>query len=129
MTVELTLLLWSLALYAFYLGAQTLILRRERGLVFAATARDNAPDKSDLELRADRALKNFQETWWVFIILALVAHLSGPGDGFVFWGALVWFAARLAYLPLYLGGTFLYRSLVWNVSLIGLVLMAWGVLF
>jgi uncharacterized MAPEG superfamily protein len=129
MTTELWLLLWSIALYGLYLGAQSMILRAQRGLIFAASARDEAPAKSNLENRADRALKNFQETWPVFIILMLVAHLALPGDALVFWGAIVWGAARLAYLPLYLAGTFLIRSLVWNVSLIGLLLIGWGVLF
>ena len=110
MTIELTLLLWSLVLYALYLGAQSFILRRERGIEFASSGRDNPPAESHLEQRADRALKNFQETWWVFIILILVAHLSGPGDPFVFWGAIVWFVSRVAYLPLYLAGTYMIRS-------------------
>jgi uncharacterized MAPEG superfamily protein len=129
MTIELTLLLWSVVLYGLYLGAQAGILRLQRGIEFASSARDNAPAESHLEARADRALKNFQETWPVFIILILVAHLSGPGDAFVFWGAIVWFVSRVAYLPLYLAGTYLIRSLVWNVTLLGLLLMGWGVLF
>jgi uncharacterized MAPEG superfamily protein len=129
MTIELSLLLWSLVLYGLYLGAQTAILRMQRGIEFASSARDTEPPRSDLEGRADRALKNFQETWPVFIILILVAHLSGPGDPFVFWGAIVWFVSRVVYLPLYLSGVYLIRSLVWNVTLIGLLIMGWGVLF
>ena len=52
-----------------------------------------------------------------------------PGEPLVFWGAIVWFAARIVYLPLYLFGVFMIRSLVWNVSLIGLLVMGWPVLF
>jgi uncharacterized MAPEG superfamily protein len=37
--------------------------------------------------------------------------------------------ARIVYLPLYLAGTFMVRSLVWNVALIGLAIMLFGVLF
>ena len=97
--------------------------------MFAASSRDDPPPKSDLEARADRALKNFQETWLVFVILILIAHLAMPGDPLIFWGAIVWGAARIAYLPLYLTGTFMIRSLVWNVALIGLLMMTWAVLF
>ncbi len=129
MTIELQLLLWSLVLFGLYLGAQATILRMQRGIDFAVTARDTEPSRSALEGRADRALKNFQETWPVFIVLILVAHLTGPGDPFVFWGAMVWFAARLAYLPLYLTGTYGIRSLFWNGVLLGLLIMAWGVVF
>ena len=129
MTTELWLLFWSLPLFGLYLGAQSLILRAQRGLMFAASSRDDPPPKSDLEARADRALKNFQETWLVFVILILIAHLAMPGDPLIFWGAIVWGAARVAYLPLYLTGTFMIRSLVWNIALIGLLMMTWAVLF
>ena len=64
-----------------------------------------------------------------FVVLLLIAHLARPGDPLVFWGALVWLAARLAYLPLYLFGIFMVRSLVWFVSAICLFLMFIGVLF
>ena len=129
MTTELWLLFWSLPLFGLYLGAQSLILSAQRGLMFEASSRDDPPPKSDLEARADRALKNFQETWLVFVILILIAHLAMPGDPLIFWGAIVWGAARVAYLPLYLTGTFMIRSLVWNIALIGLLMMTWAVLF
>ena len=129
MSVELTLLLWSLAVYALYLGAQSLIYRWHDGLLYAQTARDDPGPEGDLLGRAERALRNFNETYVPFVVLLLVAHLARPGDPLVFWGALVWFVARIAYLPLYLFGIFAVRSLVWCVSAIGLFLMFIGVLF
>lgn len=129
MTTELWLLFWSVPLFGLYLGAQSFLLRAQRGIEFATGARDNPPAESHVEARANRALKNYQETWPVYIVLMLIAHLSGPGDPFVFWGAIVWFAARIVYLPLYLAGTYMVRSLVWNVVLVGLLLIGWGVLF
>jgi uncharacterized MAPEG superfamily protein len=47
----------------------------------------------------------------------------------VLWGAIVWYAARIAYLPLYPFGIFMIRSLVWCVSAIGLAMMFFGILF
>ena len=129
MTTELWLLFWSLPLYGLYLGAQSLIFRWRHGLIYAASARDESEPEGELLGRAERALRNFQETWPVFIALTLIAHLAMPGEPLVFWGAVVWFVARLAYLPLYLFGVFLIRSLVWNVTLLGLILMGWPVLF
>jgi len=129
MTTELWLLLWSLPLYGLYLGAQSLIYRAHYGVMFAATARDDPKPEGPLLGRAERALKNFQETWLCFVILALIAHLAVPGDPWIFWGAIVYFAGRVVYLPLYLFGVFMVRSLVWNVALIGLGLMFFGVLF
>ena len=129
MTSELWLLFWSLWLFGFYLGAQALIFRWRYGIRYAASARDEELPEGELLGRAERALKNFQETWPVFIALALIGHLAMPGEPLMFWGAIVWFAARIAYLPLYLFGVFMIRSLVWNVSLLGLIIMGWPVLF
>jgi uncharacterized MAPEG superfamily protein len=129
MTSELWLLFWSLWLFGLYLGAQALIFRWRYGIRYAASARDEELPEGELLGRAERALKNFQETWPVFITLALIGHLAMPGEPLMFWGAIVWFAARIAYLPRYLFGVFMIRSLVWNVSLIGLIIMGWPVLF
>ena len=129
MTVELWLLFWSLWLFGLYLGAQSLIYRWHFGIKYAASARDKDLPEGELLGRAERALRNFQETWPVFISLALIAHLAMPGEPLVLWGALVWFAARIVYLPLYLFGVFMIRRLTWLVSLLGLIIMGWPVLF
>ncbi len=129
MTTELSLLFWSLVVYGLYLGAQSIIFRMDFGVEYAATARDEKKPLSALLGRAERALKNFLETYPAFIVLALVANFAAPGDSLVFWGAIVWFVARIAYLPLYLMGTFMIRSLVWTISAAGLFLMFFGVLF
>jgi uncharacterized MAPEG superfamily protein len=129
MTAELWLLFASLPLYGLYLGAQSLIFRWHYGIRYAASARDEEKPEGELLGRAERALRNFNETWLVFVILCLIGHLAMPGEPLVFWGAIVWFAARIVYLPLYLFGVFMIRSLVWNVSLIGLLIMGWPVLF
>ena len=129
MTTELWLLFLSLPLYGLYLGAQSLIYRKDYGIMYAATARDDARPESVMLGRAERALRNFQETWLAFVILILIAHLATPGDAWIFWGAIVYFAGRIVYLPLYLFGTFGLRSLVWNVATLGLAAMFFGVLF
>ena len=129
MTTELWLLFGSLPLYGLYLGAQSLIFRWKHGVMYAASARDDNLPEGELLGRAERALRNFQETWLVYVILILIGHLAMPGDALIFWGAIVWGVARIAYLPLYLFGVFMIRSLVWNVSLIGLVMMGWAVVF
>jgi uncharacterized MAPEG superfamily protein len=129
MTTELWLLFLSLPLYGLYLGAQSLIYRKDYGVMYAATARDDDKPESALLGRAERALKNYQETWLCFVILALIAHLAVPGDPVIFWGAIVYFVGRIAYLPLYLAGTFGIRSLVWNVATLGIAAMFFGVLF
>ncbi len=130
MTTELALLMWSLVVYGLYLGAQSLIYRWRFGVLFAASARDAAPKpEGELLGRAERALRNFMETWPAFIVLALVAHLADQHDAVVFWGAVIYLVARVVYLPLYLFGVFMVRSLVWCVGAIGVGMMFFGILF
>jgi len=128
-TTELWLLLVSLPIYGLYLGAQSLIYRHHYGLWFAQTARDEEGPPSALLGRAERALRNFNETFVPFVVLILVAHLGDRNDPVVFWGALDWLAMRLLYLPLYLFGVFAVRSLVWLVGALGLFAMFFGLLF
>ena len=44
-------------------------------------------------------------------------------NGLTWWGAQLYFWGRVAYLPLYVLGVPLVRSLVWNVATVGIVLI------
>lgn len=129
MTAELWLLLASTVVYGLYLGAQSTLFRAQNGVTYAASARDDARADGALLGRAERALRNYNETWLVFVILALIGHLAYAGDALLFWGAIIWLAARVAYLPLYLGGIFMLRSLMWTAALVGLCMMGWAIVF
>lgn len=129
MTIELWLLLGSVVIYSFYLGVQSILYRWQHGLMFAQTARDDEAPAGVLLGRAERALKNYLETWPCFIVLAVVAHLAAPHDQVVFWGAVDWLVSRILYLPLYLVGIFGIRSLVWFIGAMGLFAMFFGLVF
>lgn len=128
MTTELTLLLWSTGLYALYVGVQSALYRRQHGIEFAGSGRDNEPPPDVLNQRVDKALRNLQETFPVFLILGVVAAL-GRGDTLSLWGSIVYLVARVAYLPLYVMGVKYIRSLAWTISLVGLIMMLIGVAF
>ena len=124
LSLELALLGWSVVLLFIHIGLQGQLATRERGTDWNAGPRDGQAKPLGLHAgRAERALRNFQETWPVFIALALALALSGRTGGIGATGALVWFVARLVYLPLYLFGVPYIRSLAWLVSVIGLLLM------
>lgn len=128
MSIELTLLLWSVVLHLTYLITQSTLYRMEFGVEFANTARDGERPPSGLNARGEKALRNFMETYLVFVVLALVTHITGRSDALTYWGAIAWFAARIAYLPLYIIGVPNIRSLAWFISLLGLAAMFFGVL-
>jgi len=128
MTIEVTLLIWSTGLYALYVGVQSTLYRMQHGVEFAATGRDNEPPPNKWNSRAEKALRNLNETYPVFVVLAVAAAL-GRGDDLSLWGSVIYLVARVIYLPLYVLGTKYVRSLVWTISAIGLILMFIGVAF
>ncbi len=64
----------------------------------------------------------------VFLPLALLAEITGATTGWTLTGAMVFFFARLAYVPAYGSGVALLRSASWGVGHAGLVMMVIGLL-
>jgi uncharacterized MAPEG superfamily protein len=89
-------------------------------------AGDSLPERG---YRAEKALRNFLETFPVFAALALGITLAGKADWWTGLGAALYFWARLAYLPVYIAGVGPVRSAIWSVSLAGLVIMFWQFAF
>jgi uncharacterized MAPEG superfamily protein len=103
---------------------------KETGTEWNAGPRDDKPKPlGELAGRAERASANFRETYPGFVVLVLALAVAGDPSGLGFWGALVWFAARIVYIPLYLGGVAYVRSYVWLVAALGLAMMFAGVLY
>lgn len=129
MPLEVTYLIWSAALAFVYMNVQAGLYRRQIGLKEANNTRDNEPEPDLYAGRAARALRNFLETYAVFIALAAASALIDKSNGLTQWGAHLYFWGRVIYLPLYVFGISPLRSYVWSVSLLGLILMFIGVAF
>ncbi|MGN5375954.1 MAPEG family protein [Sphingomonas hankookensis] len=122
--LELTLLGWSVVLLVGAIMLQGQLATRELGIGWNAGPRDGDRQPTGvLAGRARRALDNFRETYPAFIALALALAVSGRTGGLGATGAMLWFAARIVYHPLYLFGVPYLRSLVWIGSMLGLLLM------
>lgn len=97
---------------------------RQRGYRWTASARDaQVPPLTGIAGRFERALRNFLETFPVFVAAVLLVHALGREGSLSRWGAVLYFSARLVYLPLYAAGIPVIRSLVWNVAFVGIVLL------
>ena len=101
----------------------------QRGYRWTASARDEpVPPLAGVAGRLARALDNFGETFPFFAALVLAVQATGSNGALSEWGVLLYLAGRLMYLPLYAFGVFLVRSLAWNVSTAGIVLLLVSVL-
>ena len=129
MSFELTLAVWSVLILFIHIGLQAGFLTRDLGSEYNAGPRDEQRDLSVIGGRAERALRNFLETWPAFIVLALAASVAGISSGLTQWGAGLYVLFRLAYIPLYLLGIPYLRSLVFTGACVGLLLMFIGLVF
>jgi len=86
--------------------------------------RDNPPEMSVVAGRLDRAKNNMLESLPIFLALALLALVKGGDTSKVAHAALVFLIARVVYVPAYVSGIPLLRSVVWLVGVASLVVMA-----
>lgn len=101
---------------------------RIRGAAWNAGPRDNT-DPEDVPVivgRLRRAQANFLETFPIFAALMLACMIAGTTDWRVMAGGWIYLIARALYLPIYAKGTPGIRSLIWLVSLVGIVLVGWA---
>lgn len=129
MSIELTLLIWSATLAAAHILVQAEVYRFDYGIVAVGSQRDNERAPNKWTARGNRSLRNFLETYGIFIALAVATELSGRSDALTQWGTQIWFWARWAYLPAYFIDILFLRSAIWLVSVAGLGLLFIGVAF
>ena len=129
MTTELRLLAWTLVLALIQIVIAAAAKRQQDTLEWAGGARDADPPRyTGLAGRLSRAQSNLFETLPLFAAAVLVAHVAGRNGTLTFWGAQLYFWARLVYVPLYASGVPMIRSVVWGVSVVGLVLLLIAIL-
>ncbi|MBB4186903.1 putative MAPEG superfamily protein [Sinorhizobium terangae] len=128
MSLELIYLLASAVLAFIYMLAQAGAYRLQHGVIDQDPNRDREEQPNMLTARAGRALRNFHETYPIFIVLVVVVEFTGRSGLLTQWGAAIWFWARASYLPVYVGGLGRIRSAIWAVSAVGLALILAGIL-
>jgi uncharacterized MAPEG superfamily protein len=85
--------------------------------------RDNPRPLTVVGGRAERALANIKEALPVFLALALLNLIVGTAAATALTGAWIFLVARVLYVPAYLSGVPVIRTLIWVVSWVGLVMM------
>jgi uncharacterized MAPEG superfamily protein len=117
MNFELAMLAASCVLCLIQIVIASHAASIQRGYRWAASARDvEVPPLTRTAGRLERALRNFLETFPVFVAAIVLVDVLGREAALSKWGAGLYFSARLVYLPLYALGVPLLRSLVWNIA-------------
>ena len=122
MNVELLCLGWVVILGLVHIILASHVRTKELGLKWNMSARDEAhPQLSLLAGRLARAQTNFFETFPLFAVAVLLASATQSFNQYTFWGTIVYAIARVVYLPLYAFGIPKLRSMVWVISIAGLL--------
>lgn len=125
-STEIWVLGWSVVLLIAHILVQALSLdlSGDFSIKYLLSSRDEgrAP-KGIIAGRLIRSLNNMLETYPAFIALALALVVTGKTGELGAVGALMWIIARVVYAFLYVVGVPVLRTIVWFVSIAGLVLM------
>lgn len=97
--------------------------RQRNDLAWGMGPRDEPRPVTGTPARLERAFANFLETFPLFAAAVVVAYLAGKLGTLTLWGSGLYVAARALYVPLYASGVPMLRSLVWGVSLVGVLMV------
>lgn len=129
MTTELTLLGWTLVLALVQIALASTLRTMETGIGFNMSARDgDGPPKRPVTARMQRAQANLFETLPLFAAAVLIAHVAGRDSSQTVLGCQLYLAARVLYVPLYAAGVPVVRTVVWGVSVWGLIMLVKAIL-
>jgi uncharacterized MAPEG superfamily protein len=123
MSVDLKLLIWSVALTVVQMVVAVIGAQGKVGLPPLIGNRDDLPQMTGFTGRAQRAHRNMLESLVLFAVLVLVAQIAGKANATTALGAQLFFWGRVAYAVVYWIGIPWVRTLVWAVSLIGLIMI------
>ncbi|WP_010188226.1 MAPEG family protein [Sphingomonas sp. PAMC 26605] len=130
MRIEYTMLGATIVLALFNVLWAGNARTKQYGTEWNLSARDTKmPPLEALAARLLRAQANLYETMPLFIGALLgasqLSHLGWKTE----MGSVIYFIARLAYLPVYAAGIPKLRTAIWLVSIVGLLFILWAMLF
>ena len=127
MTQELSYLFGGGVIMFAIIIIQVAYLPLSKGLAWGLSAGDEAVDGNVLDGRIARTLNNHIESMVLFATAVLVAHAAGISTEMTALGAMLYFWARLIYVPIYLLGLPYLRTISFLTGAIGTVLIYWEI--
>lgn len=123
MTADLNLLVWAVVLTLVQLVIAIVGATTQFSMPVLSGNREPPCDGRGWVGRAQRAHRNMLESLPLFAILVLVAHAAGKENAMTLLGAQLFVYSRAVFAVIYYAGIPWLRTLVWTVSLVGLVLI------
>jgi uncharacterized MAPEG superfamily protein len=129
MPVELKILGLGAVLLVIYIFTATRFKTAQYGRKWNVGARDETlPPPNAMTGRTMRAQANFQETFPIAIVALLGVVLANRTSDLTALGGWIWLGAKVVYLPLYAFGVPVIRTVVFMISMVGLVMVIWPLL-
>jgi uncharacterized MAPEG superfamily protein len=124
MPIELKILALGALLLFIHIFVAIRYKTAQYGRAWNVGARDESlPTPTPVTGRAMRAQANFQETFPIAIVALLGVVVAQKTGQWTVLGGWIWLGARVVYLPLYLAGIRVVRTLAYTVSMIGLAMV------
>jgi uncharacterized MAPEG superfamily protein len=123
MTVELTMLVYSVVLTFLIISVPAIGGILQNGLATQAGARDGLPEPTVFMKRARRLQDNMIENMVLFVPLVLAAQVAGISNAETVMGAQIFVVARLLHALIYLAGIPWLRPAAWAGAVVGMVMI------
>lgn len=129
MSQELTILAWGAVLLIVQIFLAGHLKTQQYGTDWNIGARDAPmPPLDPLPARARRAQDNMMETFPAAIVALLGIAVAGRSSELTVIGGWIWLSMRVLYVPVYLLGIKGLRTIIFLISLGGLIAVLWPLL-
>jgi uncharacterized MAPEG superfamily protein len=116
-------LMLAVVLGLLHVGITAMMAQRYRTRDWNVGPRDVPMPSQGAAARMERAYRNFMETFPLFAAALLAVVVQNKSGGLSHVGAILYLAARIVYIPLYAFGVKYFRSIVWAIATVGIVLL------
>ena len=129
MPVEIRIAAYGALLLFVHIFIATRYKTAQYGRAWNVGARDEELTPANVMTgRTARAQANFAETFPIAIVALLGVVIAQRTSANTALGGWIWLGARIAYLPLYMAGIKVVRTVAYTVSIVGLAMVIWPLL-
>lgn len=123
MPIELQVLGYAALLQYLQYVLMAIPVNLQLGVAYTGGNRDQQQEATGIPGRLVRALDNHFQALILFAVAVVVVVLGDTSSALTEFCAWTYFWARVLYVPAYVSGIFLLRSLIWSVGFVATAIM------